>query len=62
MLLEKAGEPGYEKIRLDTLGKKISARRLYASVGLYEIGTYRFNPEPGTTYLESCYPEICYPG
>ena len=55
-LLEKAGELGYEKVRLDTLGKMASAHRLYASVGFYEIEAYRFNPEPGTSYLERLLP------
>ena len=51
-LLYRAGEMGYHRIRLDTLADMQSARGLYQAMGFYEIGPYRFNPEPGTTYLE----------
>lgn len=47
-----AKQLGYTKIRLDTLAAMVQAQALYRSFGFYEIPAYRFNPLPGTIYME----------
>ena len=47
-----AKEIGYKKIRLDTLENMVKAQELYKSHGFYVIPPYRFNPIPGTVYME----------
>ena len=49
-LIDEAKRMGYEKMRLDTLGRMSSARNLYKSLGFKEIEAYCFNP--ATTYME----------
>jgi GNAT superfamily N-acetyltransferase len=51
-LIRKATDLGYEKMRLDTLGRMKAAIRLYESLGFKEIKPYRFNPHPSTRYME----------
>ena len=55
-LLEKALEAakglGYATVRLDTLPSMREALGLYYSFGFTDIAAYRFNPVPGSVYLE----------
>jgi putative acetyltransferase len=39
-------------MRLDTVPQMKEARRLYRSLGFREIEPYRFNPIPGTAFME----------
>ncbi len=51
-LIREAKELGYDKMRLDTLGRMKTAARLYEGLGFKEIEPYRFNPDPGVKYME----------
>jgi len=51
-LICEAKNLGYEKMRLDTLGRMKAAMDLYGSLGFEEIKPYRFNPDPTTKYME----------
>ena len=51
-IIKEAMNMGYDKMRLDTLGRMKAAKRLYKNLGFREIEPYRFNPDPTTKYME----------
>jgi ribosomal protein S18 acetylase RimI-like enzyme len=51
-LIQRARDMGYKFMRLDTLPSMDRARKLYSSLGFYEIEPYRFNPIAGTSFME----------
>jgi len=51
-IVAEARERGYRRMLLDTLPSMTAARGLYASLGFRETQPYRYNPVPGTTFLE----------
>lgn len=51
-ILREAREIGYARMRLDTVPSMERARTLYRDLGFREIPPYRFNPIPGTAFME----------
>jgi len=51
-VVHEARQIGYARMRLDTVPGMRRAQELYRSLGFQEIEAYRYNPIPGTRYLE----------
>ena len=51
-VIHEARSRGYAKMRLDTVESMHAARTLYASLGFYPIGAYRYNPIDGASFME----------
>lgn len=51
-ILDEARRIGYRCVRLDTLPPMSAAQELYGSLGFREIEPYRYNPVPGSRFLE----------
>ena len=51
-IVAAARQLGYARLLLDTLPSMTSAQRLYVSMGFKPTEAYRYNPVPGTAFLE----------
>jgi putative acetyltransferase len=57
--IEWAKHAGYDRMMLDTLPAMTAAQHLYERLGFREVNPYRFNPIPGTRYMEL--PLVAFP-
>ena len=51
-IIAEARTIGYRAMRLDSLPSMLGAVQLYRSLGFQEIDPYRYNPIPGSIFLE----------
>lgn len=51
-IVAEARRLGYHRMLLDTLEFMLEAQTLYRSLGFAPTAAYRFNPVPGTSFLE----------
>ena len=51
-MMAEGREKGFQRMRLDTLPMMAEAQKLYRSLGFIEIPPYRFNPVPGSKFME----------
>ena len=51
-MMAEARDRGFQRMRLDTLPMMAEAQKLYRSLGFIEIPPYRFNPVPGSKFME----------
>lgn len=51
-IVAAAKQLGYTRLLLDTLPFMKEAQSLYVSLGFKPTAAYRFNPVPGTAFLE----------
>jgi ribosomal protein S18 acetylase RimI-like enzyme len=51
-IMAVARQKGFQRMRLDTLPMMTEAQKLYRSLGFIEIPPYRFNPIPGSKFME----------
>jgi ribosomal protein S18 acetylase RimI-like enzyme len=52
VIINTAGDMGYDFMRLDTVPSMKQANRLYQTLGFKQIAPYRFNPIEGATFFE----------